>query len=244
LAPPEKAGLAGSLPVKDMNPSPTNFKRMRFKGNKVWMALDAQGRPLTRKGKVLIKYQKNQDYEYWVHEKNLQPLDAPPSGTDFKKSGAPDGASPKKAKKTDSGVSPDPLDPDAVVIFTDGASSGNPGPSGIGVVFRHKGRQKTISRYIGETTNNVAELEAIRTALAQLKSVELPVRVFTDSTYALGVLSLGWKARKNSALIRSIQARMAEFKDLKLFHVRGHTGDEGNEAANRLAVSAAQGKGQ
>jgi len=127
-----------------------------------------------------------------------------------------------------------------VVIFTDGASSGNPGPSGIGVLFRHRGREKEIARFIGITTNNVAELEAIRTALVELKTTRLPVRIFTDSTYAQGVLSRGWKAKKNEALIRAIRKRMADFRDLQILHVKGHAGDAGNERVNLLAVSASK----
>ncbi len=226
-----------------MKRSGENFKRMRFKGNKVWMALDDQGRPLTRKGKVLIKYQPDQDYEYWVREENVAPLDAPSSKPALEKSGPGKRARKKKPGKKDPDVLPETMDPNAVVIFTDGASSGNPGPSGIGIVLRHKGRRKEISRHIGVATNNIAELEAIRTALAQLKTVNLPVRLYTDSTYARGVLTLGWKPRKNEALIRAAKTLMAKFKDLKVIHVRGHTGDEENERANDLAVSAARGGG-
>ncbi|MEA3417444.1 MAG: RNase H family protein, partial [Thermodesulfobacteriota bacterium] len=51
-----------------------------------------------------------------------------------------------------------------ISIYTDGASSGNPGPSGIGILLRFKDHEKEISRNIGTATNNIAELEAIKTA--------------------------------------------------------------------------------
>jgi ribonuclease HI len=125
-----------------------------------------------------------------------------------------------------------------VFIHTDGASSGNPGPSGIGVVLCYGDHKKEISRYIGIATNNIAELEAIRTGLSSLKHRALPVRVFTDSSYALGVLSKGWKASKNQELVAQTKTLMAEFNDLKLIKIKGHAGHEGNEKADQLAVAA------
>ncbi|MGD8720815.1 MAG: hypothetical protein PVG46_03385, partial [Desulfobacterales bacterium] len=53
------------------------WRRMRFKNNKVWQAMDTNGRPLEKNGKVLIKYQLEQDYEYWVNPVNLRQIDAP-----------------------------------------------------------------------------------------------------------------------------------------------------------------------
>jgi ribonuclease HI len=130
------------------------------------------------------------------------------------------------------------LPDDAVLAFTDGASSGNPGPSGIGVLLRYKDKEKSISRFIGQATNNIAELTAIQTALLEIKNKKLPVRIFTDSSYARGVLSLGWKAQKNKELIQAIQKTMTGFRDVKLVKVKGHAGVPENEEADRLAVAA------
>ena len=128
--------------------------------------------------------------------------------------------------------------PDTVHIYTDGASSGNPGPAGIGVLLRYGSHEKEISRFIGEATNNIAELEAIRVGLGELKDTRLPVRLYTDSAYAHGVLTLGWKAKKNTALIRAIKKRMATLTDVRLIKVKGHAGEEGNERADHLATAA------
>jgi ribonuclease HI len=127
---------------------------------------------------------------------------------------------------------------DAICIFTDGASSGNPGPAGIGAVLKFGKHEREISKYIGVATNNIAELEAIRTALLELKTTEIPVRLFTDSSYALGVLVLGWKARKNVDLVKSTQETIKRFNDLQIIKIKGHAGHKENERADFLATQA------
>ena len=64
--------------TSNQQPETKDWKRMWFKTNKVWMAVDSTGAPLTRDGKVLIKYQLKQEYEYWVNKSNVAPLDAQP----------------------------------------------------------------------------------------------------------------------------------------------------------------------
>jgi ribonuclease HI len=207
------------------------WRRMRFKNNKVWQATDPNGRPLEKNGKVLIKYQLKQDYEYWVNPANLGPIDAPVEAKParvHRQSGTPQ----KKEKALP------PAAPNTIHIYNDGDSSGNHGPSGIGVVLQYGEKTKEISKFIGSTTNNVAELEAIRTALVELKRRNLPVRVYTDSSYAQGVLSLGWKAQRNKELVAAIRDLLSAFKDVTLIKVRGHAGHEQNERADQLARAA------
>ena len=129
-------------------------------------------------------------------------------------------------------------DKEGILIFTDGASSGNPGPAGIGVVMRFGKYEKEISEYIGLATNNIAELKAIQAGLQAVKKTDLPVWIFTDSRYAYGVLTLGWKAKANREVVQSIKKTMLKFKNLKIVKVTGHAGDEGNERADFLATSA------
>ena len=208
------------------------WRRMRFKNNNVWQAMDTNGRPLEKNGKVLIKYQLEQDYEYWINSANLRQIDAPVEtrpARGRRQSGAP--------VRTEKAVPP--AAPNTVHIYTDGASSGNPGPSGIGVVLQYGEKTKEISKFIGNTTNNVAELEAIRTALMKLKRRNLPVRIYTDSSYAQGVLSFGWKAQKNKELVEAIRELLSALKDVTLIKVRGHSGHEQNERADQLARAAA-----
>jgi len=215
---------------------------MQFKTNKVWVATSPEGDLRQENGKVLIKYQLDQEHEYWVYRSSVKPL-----GAEKTKKGtgraAPAGRRTPKAKRAAgrqrkrAGEEDPP--PDAICIYTDGASSGNPGPAGIGVLLRFGDREKEISKHIGVATNNIAELEAIRTGLKALNKTRHPVRVYTDSTYALGVLTLGWKATKNVDLIRSTQAIMSTFSDLKVIKVKGHAGMAENETADRLATQAA-----
>ncbi|MCK5348909.1 MAG: hypothetical protein KAJ25_05940, partial [Desulfobacula sp.] len=155
-----------------------SWKRMSFKSNKVWAQTDANGDLLVENGKVLIKYNLKQDYEYRVKPESLNPEDqAVPAK---KKSGSP--KSSKKAVETD-------LPDNCIKIYTDGASSGNPGPSGIGILLIYGENKKEISKYIGMATNNIAELTAIKVALEELKRVDLPVRIFSDSSYSIGLLT-------------------------------------------------------
>ena len=225
--------------TSNQQPEIKDWTRMWFKTNKVWMAVDSQGEPLMKDGKVLIKYQLKQDYEYWVNRNNVSPIDSPPPETKTRqkrktrqKKSAKGQASDKSAAWDESAYA------DKICVFTDGASSGNPGPSGIGVLLRYGEHEKEISKFIGNATNNIAELKAIQAGLAAVKNTDIPVRLFTDSKYAYGLLELGWKARKNQEIVASIRKAITKFKDLKIIKVKGHSGHAGNEKADLLATSA------
>lgn len=222
-----------------MQKTEPSWKRMRFKNNKVWLATEPDGKAVVKDGKVLIKYQLSQDYEYWVNPKAVHSLDVAP----HKSAGRKKDKSGKHSAKRDDVRSKiaavdKALQSGAICIFTDGASAGNPGPSGIGVVLRYGKHEKEISKFIGIATNNIAELEAIRAGLSALKQRHLPVRIFTDSNYAYGLLVLGWKPRKNQNLLESVKKLISQFKDLRIIKVKGHAGVAGNERADLLATSA------
>ena len=222
-----------------MTDTKPGWKRMGFKGNKVWMAVDENRQPVEKNGKVLIKYQTEQDYEYWVYPKSLVAVE---QMDDQEKTGhrkIRGGKKPVTNGATIADIKAD-LPENAVLVFTDGASSGNPGPSGIGVLLVYKENEKRISRFIGQATNNIAELKAIQAGLQEIKNKNLPVRVFTDSGYAYGLLSLGWKPKKNVELVQTIQKALSTFKDVKLIKVKGHAGIPENEIADRLAVAAVE----
>lgn len=215
-----------------------NWQRMQFRKNKVWVALDSTGKPLTKDSKVLIKYQLDQDHEYWVHKKSVQALEDSTIAVSSKPRSSKPGPKPKKSPHKVPEET-EPVDCDrCICLYTDGASSGNPGPSGIGILMRYKSHEKKISRYIGLATNNIAELEAIRVGLSEVKLRELPVRVFTDSSYALGLLSQGWKPKKNQELVAEIRHLMKQFADIRFIKVKGHAGHPENECADQLATSA------
>jgi ribonuclease HI len=126
----------------------------------------------------------------------------------------------------------------AIVVYADGACSGNPGPAGAGVVVIDGQQLAEHSVYLGEGTNNIAELTAIEIALNAIGPTERPVRIHTDSQYSIGVLSKGWKAKANSALVARVRKRMQDFGDAELIYVPGHAGVPLNERADELAVEA------
>ncbi len=222
----------------------SSWSRMSFKGNKVWAATTANGLLIEENGKILIKYNLRQEYEYWIKKENLYPEScAVPSKKNSTPGRKKENSTPGRKKENSASIkkkeNSDISIPDnAITIFTDGASSGNPGPSGIGVVLSHGKHKKEISESIGNSTNNIAELTAIERALSQLKRFDLPVRLFTDSGYSLGVLTQGWKASRNRELVVNIKEVMLKFDDLKLIKIKGHAGFEGNERADKLATKA------
>lgn len=224
------------------------WKRMSFKGNKVWAQTDAAGSLRVEKGTILIKYNLKQDYEYRVKPESLLPED---QAVPAQKKSGPSKPLAEKSKTAVSKSSPGrssavpssrmsmaDLPDNCIKIYTDGASSGNPGPSGIGVLLVYGENKKEISRYIGSATNNIAELTAIKVALEELKRADLPVRLFSDSSYSIGLLTKNWKPKKNQELISEIKALMGKFSDLVFIKVKGHSGIKENEVADYLATSA------
>ena len=133
-----------------------------------------------------------------------------------------------------------------VVIYTDGACSGNPGPGGWGVWLRYGEHEREMFGSEAQTTNNRMELMAAIQALESLKR-DVSVLLHTDSSYvSKGITSWvhGWKKRgwktadkkpvKNVDLWQRLDEVAARY-DVEWKWVRGHSGDEGNERADELA---------
>jgi ribonuclease HI len=133
-----------------------------------------------------------------------------------------------------------------VVIYTDGACSGNPGPGGWGVVMRWQGKEKELYGFEPVTTNNRMELMA---AIQALEALQRPttVSLHTDSKYLLDGITKwiqgwqrnGWKTAakkpvKNEDLWRRLTEAMRSH-DVDWVWVKGHAGDPGNERADALA---------
>jgi ribonuclease HI len=143
-----------------------------------------------------------------------------------------------------------------VVLFTDGACSGNPGPGGWAFVLRHPGSGKEIEKAGGqrETTNNRMELTAVVRGLEALNR-PTTVELVTDSVYVGRGLSewlAKWKANgwrrgtkkksapvKNEDLWRELDQLLAKHR-VTFTHVRGHSGHPENERCDTLAVAAYQ----
>ncbi|MGR9046035.1 MAG: ribonuclease HI [Gammaproteobacteria bacterium] len=133
-----------------------------------------------------------------------------------------------------------------VIIHTDGACRGNPGPGGWGAVLQYKERTKELSGGEWETTNNRMELMAAIQALESLKR-SCQVEMHTDSKYVmLGITEWlpnwkrrGWKTAarkpvKNEDLWRRLDQAISRHQ-IRWKWVKGHSGDVGNEKADRLA---------
>lgn len=133
-----------------------------------------------------------------------------------------------------------------VVIYTDGACKGNPGPGGWGAVLQAGGHEKEMWGGEKLTTNNRMELTAVIEALASLRR-RCSIDLYTDSEYVRnGITSWihGWKARgwrtadkkpvKNVELWQKLEA-LAAGHDVRWHWVRGHAGHPGNERADQLA---------
>lgn len=140
-------------------------------------------------------------------------------------------------------------DSEPVLAFTDGACRGNPGPGGWGVLLRYRNREKRLQGSETLTTNNRMELQAAIQALASLRR-RSAVHLTTDSKYVKSGITdwlpqwkrRGWKTAggqpvKNRDLWELLEELVARH-DVTWFWVRGHSGHEGNEIADRLANDA------
>lgn len=125
-----------------------------------------------------------------------------------------------------------------IVIYVDGACSGNPGPAGLGILFKDGEEIKEVSEYLGMGTNNIAELMAIKRALEMCPDRTRPIRIYTDSAYSLGMLTQNWKASANQELVYELRALLKKFPKVSLRKVAGHSGIVGNERADFLARKA------
>ena len=138
------------------------------------------------------------------------------------------------------------MDGDAVIIHTDGACSGNPGPGGWGAVLQYGSTVKELKGGAPITTNNQMELTAAIEALTALKRA-CAVELHTDSSYVKDGLTKwihGWKKNgwrtadkkpvKNSELWQALDAATQRHK-INWHWVKGHAGDEMNERADQLA---------
>ena len=134
----------------------------------------------------------------------------------------------------------------SVVIYTDGACSGNPGPGGWGSVLMYNGHRREMSGGESETTNNRMEMMAVIQALETLKR-SCAVVIHTDSTYVMKGMtewlaswkSRGWKtAAKKPVKNVDLWQRMddaVQRHDVKWKWVKGHSGVPENERADELA---------
>ena len=137
-----------------------------------------------------------------------------------------------------------------VIIYTDGACSGNPGPGGWGAILMYNETSKEISGANKDTTNNIMEITAVLEALKLLKE-ECEVKIYSDSAYVVNAFNQGWiyNWKKNNWKTASKdpvknQELWEEFYSLVQRHkvefikVKGHSDNEYNNRCDFLATSA------
>lgn len=137
-----------------------------------------------------------------------------------------------------------------VIIYTDGACSGNPGPGGWGSILMYKGNKKEISGGLKNTTNNVMELTAVLEALKQLK-FPCEVEVYSDSAYVVNAFNQKWiygwikndwknsskEPVKNKELWQELY-ELTKIHNITFIKVKGHADNEYNNRCDELARNA------
>lgn len=211
-----------------------SWKRMWFKDAKVYVRVDDDGEPVVRDGRVDICYRPDDRKVYKAGANKIRAIDENDEQSPGERAAVVQPPSRPRSRPTPE----QPPQGGLIEIWTDGACSGNPGEAGLGVVLVAGAHRREISRYLGRATNNIAELSAIREALLQIRSPLRPIRLYSDSAYAIGVLDKGWRAKKNTELVEEIREMLARFPYLELVKVPGHAGVPENERADELAVKA------
>jgi ribonuclease HI len=138
-----------------------------------------------------------------------------------------------------------------IVIYTDGAARGNPGPGGYGIVLMYGEHKKEMSAGYRLTTNNRMELLAVITALETLKKNDIPVTVYSDSQYVINSVQKGWLktwiatnfkgGKKNKDLWLRYHAIAGKI-NVSFVWVKGHASNRWNNRCDELATSAADGR--
>lgn len=143
---------------------------------------------------------------------------------------------------------------DKVVIYTDGACSGNPGPGGWGTILMYKDIKKEISGRNDNTTNNIMEITAVIEGLKMLK-YECIVEVYSDSAYVVNAFNQGWiynwqknnwktsgkEPVKNKELWEELYLLTQKHK-VTFVKVKGHADNPYNNRCDELARNAITGK--
>ena len=134
-----------------------------------------------------------------------------------------------------------------VIIYTDGACSGNPGPGGWGAILMYKSAKKEISGGMKNTTNNIMEITAVIEALKCLKN-ECKATVYSDSAYTVNAFKQGWiynwmkngwktankEPVKNKELWQELYDLTKKHK-VEFIKVKGHADNEFNNRCDEMA---------
>lgn len=208
-----------------------------LRGQTVLAYANASGQLLAQGGRVEIRYKPSGGRAYHAAVANLAPKVGGRLFPDEHCAPA-EAAAPKMGSAKASGPAAAPTVKAEWIAYTDGACSGNPGPAGSGmVVIAPGGAIHEGFEYLGHATNNVAELTAVLRGAECIPADAASAAVMTDSKYAIGVLTKGWKAKANQELILHIRKVLAG-RRLHIIYVPGHSGVPMNERADELAREA------
>lgn len=134
-----------------------------------------------------------------------------------------------------------------LIIYTDGAARGNPGPGGYGVVLNWAGKIKELSQGFRLTTNNRMELMAVVEGLKALSRDGLDIVIYSDSSYVVNSVEKGWvfdwvkkgfKDKKNPDLWKEFLLYYKRHR-IKFVWVKGHADNPWNNRCDQLATAAA-----
>lgn len=137
-----------------------------------------------------------------------------------------------------------------LIIYTDGAARGNPGPGGYGAVLHWGTIVKEISQGYKHTTNNRMELMAVIAALNLLKRDGLDITIYTDSAYVVNSVEKKWvfswvkkgfAGKKNADLWKQFLEQYKKNR-IKFVWVKGHADNKWNNRCDILATTAADSK--
>lgn len=136
-----------------------------------------------------------------------------------------------------------------IYLYTDGASSGNPGPGGYGIVLKCGDKCREMSGGFCQTTNNRMELLAVIVGLEAIKWENAEVHVYSDSSYVVNAINKGWLEtwkRRGYSKVKNpdLWMRFSQIyqKHRVSFHwIKGHAGHPENERCDALAVAAGAG---
>ncbi len=138
-----------------------------------------------------------------------------------------------------------------IIIYTDGASRGNPGPGGYGAVLIWGQVKKELSKGYRLTTNNRMELMAVIAALEALKKNSLELLIYSDSNYVVKAYEKGWLKNwiktdfKGGKINKDLWLRfykLSQNHKIKFYWVKGHHTNIYNNRCDELATEAADGK--
>jgi ribonuclease HI len=138
-----------------------------------------------------------------------------------------------------------------IIMYTDGAARGNPGPGGYGVVLLWKNLKRELSAGYRLTTNNRMELLAVIAGLQALKKERMQVTIYSDSKYVVDAVEKGWLrkwiqtrfagGKKNQDLWMQFH-RLAQKQQVRFVWVKGHADNAFNNRCDELATTAADGR--